>query len=63
MWAFLAVLGAWIYARYTGEYREVSVAIDDVADLVWEQVSLSSLVHALRMAPLVFLYPSPMTFV
>uniref|UniRef100_A0A671TCF2 Atlastin-2-like n=1 Tax=Sinocyclocheilus anshuiensis TaxID=1608454 RepID=A0A671TCF2_9TELE len=34
----LLSLCAWAYVRYSGEYREVGVAIDLVAEALWEQV-------------------------
>ncbi|XP_052007009.1 atlastin-2-like [Xyrauchen texanus] len=34
----LLTLCAWAYARYSGEYREVGVAIDLTAEALWEQV-------------------------
>lgn len=35
----LIVLGVWVYARYTGEWRETGVAIDEVASALWDNVS------------------------
>ncbi|XP_051506901.1 atlastin-2-like isoform X2 [Myxocyprinus asiaticus] len=34
----LLTLCAWAYVRYSGEYREVGVAIDLTAEALWEQV-------------------------
>lgn len=34
----LMSLCAWAYVRYSGEYREVGVAIDLTAEALWEQV-------------------------
>ncbi|KAK9964688.1 hypothetical protein ABG768_005837 [Culter alburnus] len=34
----LLSLCAWSYVRYSGEYREVGVAIDLIAEALWEQV-------------------------
>uniref|UniRef100_A0A672QP49 Atlastin-2-like n=1 Tax=Sinocyclocheilus grahami TaxID=75366 RepID=A0A672QP49_SINGR len=34
----LLSLCAWAYVRYSGEYREVGVAIDLIAEALWEQV-------------------------
>lgn len=39
----LMSLCAWAYVRYSGEYREVGVAIDLTAEALWEQVSHSHL--------------------
>lgn len=39
----LTTLCAWAYVRYSGEYREVGVAIDLTAEALWEQVSHSRL--------------------
>ncbi|KAJ8309354.1 hypothetical protein KUTeg_014228 [Tegillarca granosa] len=33
---FLILLVAWVYARYSGEYRNVGQHIDHVADLLWD---------------------------
>uniref|UniRef100_A0A8C2JZ40 Atlastin-2-like n=1 Tax=Cyprinus carpio TaxID=7962 RepID=A0A8C2JZ40_CYPCA len=38
----LLSLCAWAYVRYSGEYREVGVAIDLIAEALWEQVSYAS---------------------
>uniref|UniRef100_A0A673IJR4 Atlastin-2-like n=1 Tax=Sinocyclocheilus rhinocerous TaxID=307959 RepID=A0A673IJR4_9TELE len=35
----LLSLCAWAYVRYSGEHREVGVAIDLIAEALWEQVS------------------------
>lgn len=37
----LLSLCAWAYVRYSGEYRELGVAIDLTAEALWEQVSSS----------------------
>lgn len=34
----LVALCTWAYARYSGEYRDVGVAIDSIVDMVWEKV-------------------------
>ncbi|XP_062852220.1 atlastin-2 [Trichomycterus rosablanca] len=34
----LLMLCTWAYARYSGEYRDVGVAIDLIAEALWEQV-------------------------
>uniref|UniRef100_A0A8C1U9Q7 Atlastin GTPase 2 n=1 Tax=Cyprinus carpio TaxID=7962 RepID=A0A8C1U9Q7_CYPCA len=36
----LMSLCAWAYVRYSGEYREVGVAIDLIAEALWEQVKI-----------------------
>ncbi len=38
----LLSLCAWAYVRYSGEYRDVGVAIDLIAEALWEQVSYAS---------------------
>ena len=44
MFIFLALLVTWLYVRYSGEHRQLGVHIDQLADLLWENVSsLSSL--------------------
>lgn len=35
----LVVLGVWVYSRYTGEWRDIGVAVDDIASSLWENVS------------------------
>ena len=39
----LCLLTAWAYIRYSGEYRELGIKIDQCADLVWDMVSTSFL--------------------
>lgn len=45
----LLALCAWAYVKYSGEYREVGILIDEVAETLWEQVGNSvrvwSIVH------------------
>ncbi|CAL1529427.1 unnamed protein product [Lymnaea stagnalis] len=38
MVVFLVLLAAWLYTRYSGEHRNLSLAIDQLADLLWENV-------------------------
>ena len=40
MLVFLMILITWFYLRYSGEHRNLSVAIDQLADLLWEHVSI-----------------------
>ncbi len=35
----VVMLATWVYVRYSGEYREVGVHIDHVADFIWDVVS------------------------
>lgn len=35
----LVMLSTWAYVRYSGDYREVGVNIDKLADFIWEHVS------------------------
>ncbi|XP_055880106.1 atlastin-like isoform X3 [Biomphalaria glabrata] len=35
---FLVLLVAWLYTRYSGEHRSLSIAIDQLADLLWENI-------------------------
>lgn len=35
----LLSLCAWAYVKYSGEFREVGTMIDQVAEMLWEQVS------------------------
>uniref|UniRef100_A0A8C1Y3G2 Atlastin GTPase 2 n=1 Tax=Cyprinus carpio TaxID=7962 RepID=A0A8C1Y3G2_CYPCA len=37
----LMSLCAWAYVRYSGEYREVGVGIDLIAEALWEQVTIA----------------------
>ena len=39
----LLALCTWLYVRYSGEYRDVGVRIDQSADLVWDMVSRCSI--------------------
>lgn len=34
----LTALCVWAYVKYSGEFRDVGAAIDQVADILWEQV-------------------------
>jgi atlastin len=34
----LLLLSTWAYVRYSGDYRDVGVQIDSLAELIWEQV-------------------------
>ena len=36
----LVMLITWAYIRYSGEYREIGVHIDQVADMIWDVVSI-----------------------
>lgn len=38
MGAFLLLLTVWAYVRYSGEYRDAGVYIDEVATFLWENV-------------------------
>ena len=40
MLLFLMLLITWFYIRYSGEHRNISVAIDQLADTLWEHVSI-----------------------
>ncbi len=42
-WSCFALLSAWIYVKYSGEYKEVGEYIDGLADILWRQVSYTSL--------------------
>ena len=41
MVVFLLLMLTWLYVRYTGQHRNVSLIIDHVADAVWDNVSSS----------------------
>ena len=38
MLIFLILLTTWLYLRYSGEHRNLTVAIDQLADVIWENV-------------------------
>ncbi|XP_041353452.1 atlastin-2-like [Gigantopelta aegis] len=38
MFVFLVLMLTWVYVRYTGEHRNVSTVIDQVADLIWDKI-------------------------
>lgn len=37
---FLVLLVTWLYTRYTGEHRNISLTIDQLADILWDNVSI-----------------------
>lgn len=41
-WSCFFLLGAWIYVKYSGEYKEIGEYIDKLADLLWKKVYSSS---------------------
>ena len=44
----LLVVGVWGYVRYSGDFREVGQAIDNVTAAIWEQVGFVCYYHSLR---------------
>lgn len=36
----LLVVMVWAYVRYSGDFREVGEAIDNISSFIWEQVSI-----------------------
>jgi atlastin len=38
-WTCFFLLGAWIYVKYSGEYKEIGEYIDGLADMLWRKVS------------------------
>ncbi|CAG5121976.1 unnamed protein product, partial [Candidula unifasciata] len=38
MLVFLILLATWLYVRYTGEYRNVAISIDQFADFLWDNM-------------------------
>ncbi|XP_067681907.1 atlastin-2-like isoform X1 [Haliotis asinina] len=54
MIAFLGIMCAWLYVRYSGEYREIGAYIDQLADFIWEhalsQVYSKAAEHAAQQA-------------
>ncbi|XP_044866387.1 atlastin-2 isoform X2 [Mauremys mutica] len=41
----LISLCTWAYVKYSGEFREVGTAIDQIAEALWEQVSSRGILH------------------
>lgn len=37
-WSCFVLLCAWIYVKYSGEYKEIGEYIDGLADLLWRRV-------------------------
>ena len=42
-WTCFALLSAWIYVKYSGEYKEIGEYIDGLADFLWRQVTENSI--------------------
>ena len=40
MFIFLFLLLTWFYVRYSGEHRQIGTTIDQLADMLWENVSI-----------------------
>lgn len=40
-WSCFILLSAWIYVKYSGEYKEIGEYIDSLADLLWRRVSFT----------------------
>jgi atlastin len=38
-WTCFALLGSWVYVKYSGEYKEIGEYIDGFADILWRKVS------------------------
>ncbi|XP_059186596.1 atlastin-2-like isoform X2 [Centropristis striata] len=55
----LTALCIWAYAKYSGEFREVGGAIDQVAETLWEQVFSKLFEVARSRVPLGSLIPAP----
>ena len=36
----ILLLGIWAYVRYSGEYRDIGMKIDQLAETIWEQVDI-----------------------
>ena len=36
---FLVLLCTWVYVRYSGEHRNIGQSIDQIAELIWDNVS------------------------
>lgn len=41
-WSCFVLLCAWIYVKYSGEYKEIGEYIDSLADLLWRRVCFMS---------------------
>ncbi|CAF0968670.1 unnamed protein product [Brachionus calyciflorus] len=37
-WTCFFLLGAWIYVKYSGEYKEIGEYIDGLADILWRRI-------------------------
>lgn len=40
-WSCFILLCAWVYVKYSGEYKEIGEYIDGLADVLWRKVSIS----------------------
>jgi atlastin len=38
-WTCFVLLAAWVYVKYSGEYKEIGEYIDGLADILWRKVS------------------------
>ena len=50
MGSALVALCTWAYVRYSGDYREVGVTIDKMADFIWDMVRNSFSIPHLKTA-------------
>ncbi|XP_061582192.1 atlastin-2-like isoform X2 [Cololabis saira] len=57
--AALTALCVWAYVKYSGEFREVGGAIDQLAEVLWEQLFSKLLEVARSRVPLAGLIPAP----
>ena len=39
MFVFLILLLTWFYIRYSGQHRQLAIHIDQLADILWDNVS------------------------
>ena len=40
-WSCFVLLFAWVYVKYSGEYKEIGEYIDSLADILWRKVNIS----------------------
>ena len=56
LYVTIGIVMTWAYARYTGQYRDVSLIIDTIAELAYEQVISHHFNHYVMLL-LLYYYP------
>lgn len=54
---FLILLVSWLYVRYSGEYRELGLHIDQLADTLWEKVCSAQVTFSWVIFKMFFCFP------